>query len=81
MFGRGKYRLRTWLRGNLPYVLSDRIPKGREDCGNHVWYRRDDEFEDCYHCDVGVRRVRATGETVERAPRPRPRVPVGRNVA
>jgi hypothetical protein len=51
----GKYRLRTWLRGHLPYVLSDRIPKGSRDCGNHAWYRQDGDHDACYHCVVGVR--------------------------
>jgi hypothetical protein len=51
----GKYRFRTWLRGNLPYALSDRIPKGAEDCGDHDWYLRDARTEACYHCVVGVR--------------------------
>lgn len=57
MTGDGKYRLRTWLRANLPYLLSDRIPKGPKDCGNHEWYRRDEDHWDCYHCLVGVKEV------------------------
>jgi len=50
-----RYRLRTWLRGHSPYVLSDRIPKGRADCGDHDWYRADAANDRCYHCLVGVR--------------------------
>ena len=49
----GRYRLRTLLRGVLPYVLSDRIPKGARDCGNHEWYRQDAQTYACYHCEVG----------------------------
>jgi hypothetical protein len=51
----GKYRLRTWLRKHLPYLLSDRIPKGAQDCGDHEWYRQDEEWDACYHCVVGRR--------------------------
>lgn len=51
----GRYRLRTTLRGILPYVLSDRIPKGSRDCGNHDWYRQDDNTDACYHCEIGQR--------------------------
>jgi hypothetical protein len=54
---RGRYRIRTWLRGHTPYVLSERISKGSKDCGNHVWYRRDNEWADCYHCEVGHRQL------------------------
>lgn len=51
----GRYRVRTFLRSNLPYVLSDRIPKGPHDCGNHEWYRQDAQTKACYHCQVGRR--------------------------
>ncbi len=68
MIGNGKYRIRTWLRANLPYPLSDRIPKGPRDCGNHEWYRRDEYYWDCYHCVVGVKEV--LGEAPEDAPSP-----------
>ena len=51
----GRYRLRTWLRTHLPYVLSDRIAKGRRDCGDHEWYRAEGETWHCYHCSVGRR--------------------------
>ena len=51
----GKYRLRTMLRGALPYVLANRIPKGSRDCGNHDWYCQDDTTDACYHCEVGHR--------------------------
>lgn len=50
-----RYRLRTWLRANLPYAISDRIPKGPDDCGRHVWYRQNDALDACYHCVVGER--------------------------
>lgn len=66
----GRYRLRTFLRGNLPYVLSDHIPKGPRDCGNHEWYRQDALTEACYHCEVGRRPVRKEthGDQAERTP-------------
>jgi hypothetical protein len=48
---RGKYRIRTWLRGRLPWSLAERIPKG-EDCGAHEWYRQSAELDACYHCRV-----------------------------
>ena len=57
MHEHGRYRLRTWLRGHLPYVLSDRIPKGSGDCGSHEWYRVDDAWAECYYCLVGRRRL------------------------
>jgi len=52
----GKYRIRTFLRGNLPGQLSDLFPKGRRDCGAHEWYRSSDALDRCYHCTVGERR-------------------------
>ena len=48
---RGKYRIRTWLRGHAPWPLAERVPKG-EDCGAHDWYRQSAEFDACYHCRV-----------------------------
>jgi hypothetical protein len=48
---RGKYRIRTWFRGSLPWSLAERIPKG-EDCGAHEWYRQGVELDACYHCRV-----------------------------
>ena len=47
----GKYRIRTWLRGRLPWSLAERISKG-EDCGAHAWYRQSAELDACYHCRV-----------------------------
>ncbi len=52
----GRYRLRTWLRRNLPSIVSARIPKGPKDCGNHEWYRQDADHDACYHCVTGRRR-------------------------
>lgn len=52
---RGKYRLRTWLRGNAPGPLSALFPKGTSDCGDHEWYREDRDSDACYHCEVGRR--------------------------
>ena len=51
---RGKYRLRTMLRENLPEALAARIPKGSQDCGNHEWYAAEEGTWRCYHCVVGV---------------------------
>lgn len=47
----GKYRIRTWLRGLLPWSLAERIPKG-QDCGAHEWYRQSAALDGCYHCRV-----------------------------
>ncbi len=51
----GRYRVRTWVRGNLPYALTALAPKGKQDCGNHQWYREDAATALCYHCEVGER--------------------------
>ena len=56
MFGPGRYRWRTRLRGWLPYALAMRVTKGRGDCGNHDWYRSEGELFRCYHCEVGEHR-------------------------
>lgn len=55
-FQRGRYRVRTWLRGHEPSWFYDLwpIPKVRRDCLNHEFYNADD-VDRCYHCDVGVR--------------------------
>jgi hypothetical protein len=63
-FWHGKYRVRTWLRTHTPYLISDRIPKGQKDCGNHVWYRSDESTYRCYHCVVGKRAVEPAPERV-----------------
>ena len=70
MSGHGKYRMRTWLRRHLPYLLADRIPKGRQDCGNHEWYRSKEDVWECYHCVLGVWRKEVISETPEDAPSP-----------
>jgi hypothetical protein len=56
-FRNGRYRLRTWLRAHEPTWLYDRwaIPKGSRDCGNHEFYKSDDQVDRCYHCEVGIR--------------------------
>lgn len=51
---RGRYRLRTWLRGSLPATLARLAPKGRRDCGAHEWYRADEQTWRCYHCEPAV---------------------------
>ncbi len=72
--GRGRYRWRTWLRSRFPYWLSDRIPKGARDCGKHEWYRSDEEYFRCYHCEVGVQRA---GEPIDPPAGAHPRVGSG----
>lgn len=67
---KGNYRTRTWLRATLPYFLSDRIPKGPRDCGDHEWYRRDEHAWECYHCVVGVWEREEIREAPEDAPAP-----------
>jgi hypothetical protein len=52
--GNGRYRLRTWLRGRLPFALADLVPKGAHDCGAHEWHRADHQTWRCYHCKPGV---------------------------
>lgn len=45
------YRIRTFLRINLPWKFSFLFPKGK-DCGwkQHEWYKQDIETLACYHC-------------------------------
>jgi len=52
----GKYRHRTALRESLPEFLAALIPKGRQDCGNHEWYKADEHLWRCYHCEPGIAR-------------------------
>lgn len=52
---RGRYRVRTWIRGVLPWRLPTLMPKGRHDCGAHEFYNHDDKIDLCYHCVVGER--------------------------
>jgi hypothetical protein len=51
---RGRYRLRTWLRGRLPVAVADLVPKGARDCGAHEWYRAGEQTWRCYHCEPAV---------------------------
>ena len=41
------------MRIHLPYCLTFSFPKGRN-CqakrAEHHWYKQDDEFSACYHC-------------------------------
>lgn len=53
----GRYRNRTWLRGNLPWLLVGLVPKG-QDCGQHEWYRQDEATDGCYHCRATRRHQR-----------------------
>lgn len=50
-----RYRWRTWLRGRLPWRLAAFFPAGPKDCGNHEWFRADDDTDLCRHCLVGER--------------------------
>ena len=52
---RGRYRIRTWLRGHAPGQLTQVFPKGARDCGSHEWYRQDEQTDACYHCERGAR--------------------------
>lgn len=51
---RARYRTRTHLRKLLPAAVAERIPKGPKDCGEHEWYRSDENTWLCYHCEPGV---------------------------
>jgi hypothetical protein len=55
MRSRPRYRLRTWLREHLPELLAGLLPPGRRDCGDHEWFRADEETDRCWHCVVGER--------------------------
>ncbi len=50
----GKYRYRTALRERLPEQLAPLIAKGRNDCGDHEWYKGAEHTWRCYHCEPGV---------------------------
>ncbi len=49
-----RYRYRTRLRENLPERLAALIPKGRDDCGEHEWYKSEEQTWRCYHCEPGI---------------------------
>ena len=55
MSKRPRYRWRTWLREHLPWRLARLFPAGSRDCGDHEWFRADEETDWCYHCEVGER--------------------------
>lgn len=65
----GKYRVRTRLRGHLPYALLWLAPKGKHDCGAHEWYRAYADTWHCYHCEPGAAHgnPRSKGEPVMRS--------------
>ena len=51
------YAWRTWLRGNLPWVLINLgVATKGVDCEAvgawHRWYNVDGEHSGCYHCEV-----------------------------
>jgi len=35
-------------------VLTELVPKGARDCGDHEWYRADEQSWRCYHCEPAV---------------------------
>lgn len=43
------------MRGRLPWAFVDSFPRGSKDCGDHEWFRFDDDTDLCYHCEVGER--------------------------
>ena len=53
----GRYRWRTAARRRLPSILINLgiAAKGKDDCGDHDWYRSNGGQQRCYHCDVGAR--------------------------
>jgi hypothetical protein len=57
----GRYRWRTRVRTHLPLLLSRLVLKGRDDCGQHEWYKATDAEDRCYHCSPGVRRPSGFG--------------------
>jgi hypothetical protein len=51
------YRLRTWIRSNLPWFLINLGLAGKaQDCesigGTHAWYKKDASHSACYHCKI-----------------------------
>ena len=53
----GPYRLRTFLRSNLPwFLIANGIASKGKDCeqkgGQHEWYNQNDVNSACYHCNV-----------------------------
>lgn len=52
-----RYRYRARLRVILPIRLAALIRKGREDCGEHEWYRSEEAVWRCYHCVAFTREV------------------------
>ena len=53
----GTYRWRTETRKHLPWFILNLgvAAKGKQDCGAHEWYNRDNVVANCYHCQVGER--------------------------
>ncbi len=52
----GKYRYRTALREGLPESVAALIPKGRHNCGDHEWYKAEEQTWRCYHWQPGATR-------------------------
>lgn len=53
----GPFRIRTWIRGNLPwFFINLEVATKGDDCekkqGLHEWYKKDDNYSACYHCEV-----------------------------
>jgi hypothetical protein len=55
MVERGKYRWRYSLRTLMPWSMVEFFPKGKRDCGNHIFYKDTDEVDRCLYCRVGER--------------------------
>lgn len=45
------------MREGVP-PLAPLFPPGNRDCGEHEWFRADEQTDRCWHCTVGVREHR-----------------------
>jgi len=53
----GPFRIRTFLRSNLPwFIINTGLFDKGDDCekhrGHHEWYNQDNINSACYHCSV-----------------------------
>jgi len=55
MTRRPRYRFRTWARRHGPGPFWRLFPPGTKDCGQHEWFRADEDTDYCYHCQIGER--------------------------
>lgn len=42
------------LREHSPPFIAARITKGQDDCGDHEWYKHQEQTWRCYHCEPAV---------------------------